>query len=172
MNWRIAVPIKIAELARPFKQRVNGDRPRLFRRCFSNDARENSAPRTLNLAGVHSARCEKKLLHPHLGAATPMRLLAPSLPHRHLLHQGLMQMIECRIFIREAPERNYHPPLLFGRLGDGQRFRRDELIWALASDGRRWHRRQRVTAEIFEARIVPDLAESAHTGCGAAVLVG
>ena len=71
-----------------------------------------------------------------------MQLLAPSLPRRHLLHQGLMQMIECRIFIREAPERNYHPPLLVGRLGDGQRFRRDELIWALASDGRSWHRRQ------------------------------
>jgi hypothetical protein len=71
-----------------------------------------------------------------------MQLLAPSLPRRRLLHQGLMQMIDCRIFIREAPERNYHPPLLVGRLGDGQRFRRDELIWALASDGRSWHRRQ------------------------------
>jgi len=116
MNRRIAVPIKIAELARPFKQRVHGDRPCLFRRCFSNDARENSAPRTLNLAGVHSARCEKKLLHPHLGAATPMQLLAPSLPHRHLLHQGLVQMIECRIFIREAPEGIITPRCFSGAL--------------------------------------------------------
>jgi len=60
---------------------------------------------------------------------------------------------------------------MFGRLGDGTQFRRDELVFALASDGRSWHRRRGESAECFEARIVQALSERAHGGCEAAVLV-
>jgi hypothetical protein len=81
-------------------------------------------------------------------------------------------MIECRIHLRAAADLNCHPPLLFGRLGDGKRFRRDELIWVLSSGGRTWHRRSPETAECFEARIVRDLLEAAHTACEDVVLVG
>jgi len=31
-------------------------------------------------------------------------------------------MIETRIFIREAAERNCHPTIMFGRFGDGKNF--------------------------------------------------
>ncbi|MGO9845155.1 MAG: hypothetical protein ACLPKT_00700 [Methylocella sp.] len=65
-----------------------------------------------------------------------------------------------------------HPLEMFGRFGDGRRFRRDELIYALASDGRSWTREPRETAEAFEARIVRDLVEAAHTGREEPILVG
>jgi hypothetical protein len=79
-------------------------------------------------------------------------------------------MIESRIYIRAADELNCHPKLMFGRFGDGRRFRRDELVWVLSSTGRSWHRRSIESAEIFEARVVRDLAEATH--CEAMVLVG
>jgi hypothetical protein len=80
--------------------------------------------------------------------------------------------IEHRVHIRAAAERNCHPPLMFGRLGDGQRFPRDELVWCLSSTGKSWHRRRDETAEVFESRVVRDLAEAASTACEEAVLVG
>jgi hypothetical protein len=52
------------------------------------------------------------------------------------------------------------------------RFRGDELVWALSSDGRSWTRTAKETCETFEARIVRDLVEAAQTGRRAAVLVG
>ncbi len=75
-------------------------------------------------------------------------------------------MVEHRIHLTAAAERNCHPPLMFGR------FRGDELIWVLSSDGRSWTRQLHESAECFEARIVRDLVESAHAGSEAAVLVG
>ncbi|MGO9847656.1 MAG: hypothetical protein ACLPKT_13965 [Methylocella sp.] len=80
-------------------------------------------------------------------------------------------MIETRIFIREAAECNCHPTIMFGRLGDGRNFHRDELVYALSIDGRSWHRRRQENAEVFEARIIRDLMEAAHAGCASAVLV-
>lgn len=74
-----------------------------------------------------------------------------------------------RIFLRAAAELNAHPLEMFGRFGDGRHFRRDELIYALASDGRSWTREPHETAETFEARIVRDLLEAAHTGRGRSV---
>ena len=69
-----------------------------------------------------------------------------------------------RIFLSAAAEFNVHPLEMRGRFGYGRHFGRDELIYALASDGRSWTREPRETAEAFEARIVRDLVEAAHTG--------
>ena len=82
-------------------------------------------------------------------------------------------MIETRIFIREAAERNCHPTIMFGRFGDGKNFPPpDELVYALESNGKSWHRRRDESAECFEARIVRDLQESVGVSCqGTAVLV-
>jgi len=62
---------------------------------------------------------------------------------------------------------------MFGRLGDGKNFPPpDELVYALESNGKSWHRRRDESAECFEARIVRDLLEHARVGChGTAVLV-
>jgi hypothetical protein len=94
------------------------------------------------------------------------------LPRCRFIHRpagAVNLMIESRIYIRAAAELNCHPHLMFGRFGDVRRFRRDELIWVLSSTGRSWHRRSIESAEVFEARVVRDLAEAPHE---AMVLVG
>jgi len=53
---------------------------------------------------------------------------------------------------------------MFGRLGDGRNFHRDELVYALSSNGKSWHRRRQESAECFEGWIVRDLMEAAHVG--------
>jgi hypothetical protein len=80
-------------------------------------------------------------------------------------------MIECRIHLRAADELGVHPTIMFGRLGDGKSFPRDELVYALSSNGKSWHRRRQESAEVFEARIVRDMQESVGASCqGTAVL--
>ena len=75
-------------------------------------------------------------------------------------------MIECRIHIRAADDLGVHPRLLFGRLQN------NELVFALSSDGKSWHRRRQESAEVFEARIVRDLMEATRASYqGTAVLV-
>jgi len=54
---------------------------------------------------------------------------------------------------------------MFGRLGDGKNFHREELVYALSSNGKSWHRRPQESPECFEARIVRDLLEDARVGC-------
>jgi hypothetical protein len=68
-------------------------------------------------------------------------------------------MIETRIHIRAADDLGCHPHLLFGRLQN------NELVFALSSEGKSWHRRRQESAEIFEARIVRDLMEAARASC-------
>ena len=80
--------------------------------------------------------------------------------------RGYWQIAKCRVIFELIRLRCSAASV------DGHRFRRDELIYALASNGRSWTREPRETAEAFEARIVRDLVEAAHTGREEPILVG